>query len=134
MESILIKQLKAASKPAQPAPSLDVFLETQRTYFETLSVEEKSTLPRSQSSAELIEEIRKLGAFSSSSHERRLRNSLRKVQNFSERIEPYFETVGIIVQSHPEIASIIWGSIRGALLVPAPSFHNVELLTTLVCL
>jgi hypothetical protein len=97
--------------------TLDTFLETHNAYFTTLSAEEKATFPACQTSAQLIQEIGNLPAFSSAHNERRLRESLSKVQKFSKRLEPYFDAVGILVQSHPEIAGIIWGCIRGTLLV-----------------
>ena len=108
---------RAPSPPLPPPPTLDTFLETQKYYFDTLSAEEKAALPSCQSSAQLIRELRNLGVFSRTDHERRLRNSLGKVQRFTEKLEPYFDAMGIIIQSHPEIAGIIWGSIRSALLV-----------------
>lgn len=102
---------------APETPSLEVFLDTQKRLLATLSDEEKTALPTCQSSTQLLAEIRKFGVFSSTHHERRLLHSLEKVQKFTELLKPYFDAIGIIVQSHPEIAGIIWGIMRGVLLV-----------------
>jgi hypothetical protein len=114
MEGVL--QSLAVPKPIN-APTVDTFLETQRQYFTTLSSEEKATLSSCQSSAQLIREIRTAGLFQRSNHELRLRNSLKKVQKFAERLEPYFGAIGAIIQSKPEIAGIVWGCMRATLLV-----------------
>ncbi|RSL87483.1 hypothetical protein CDV31_016241 [Fusarium ambrosium] len=34
------------------------------------------------------------------------------VRTFSNRLEPYFATIGVFVQSHPEFAAVAWGAVR----------------------
>ena len=34
------------------------------------------------------------------------------VKSFSDALEPYFESLGILVQSHPEYAALVWGAFR----------------------
>lgn len=48
----------------------------------------------------------------SSTRRSRLTTCLTRVRAFAQRIEPFFEVLGIFASSHPEFAAIAWGSIR----------------------
>jgi hypothetical protein len=64
--------------------------------------------------------VKKLDALSQKQQKTRLSRVLNCIQKFNERIEPYFQVVGIFVQSNPEYAAIFWGSLRLLLQVYIP--------------
>ncbi|KAF2687993.1 hypothetical protein K458DRAFT_467542 [Lentithecium fluviatile CBS 122367] len=78
---------KSAGMSSYP-PTLDIFQKTYDECFAELSKEEKTAFPTCRDSTQLLYEIRKLPVFSC-----------------------------ILVQSHPEVAGIVWGLVRGSLLV-----------------
>ena len=39
------------------------------------------------------------------------------LERFTERLKPYFDVIGIIVQSNPEFSAIAWGAVRLVLQV-----------------
>lgn len=106
-----------ASSSLELPPSLETFTETYNTYFAQLSIDEKEEFPKSRSVADFIDEIKTLSNRSSTKNEKAVRGALEKVHKFAELLQPYFEPVGIIIQSHLEFAGVVWRCIRGALLV-----------------
>lgn len=98
----------------------DAFIQSQNAFLASLSPNEQALFSSCQSPAQLIKDIERLDA---SKNRRRLLRALEKVKQFSDRLEPYFDTVGIIVQAHPEVAAITWGAIRFILQVRA-MLHN----------
>jgi hypothetical protein len=41
-------------------------------------------------------------------------------------LEPYFDAIGIFVQSHPEFAAIVWGALRLVIKVPLVASQSIE--------
>jgi hypothetical protein len=39
-------------------------------------------------------------------------------------MQPYFDIVGTVIQSHPEVAALAWGSFRLVLLVREPAIWS----------
>jgi hypothetical protein len=50
--------------------------------------------------------------------------SLTRIKTFSSRLQPYFDILNIVVQSHPEWAAIAWGAIRLVLQVSERNFRT----------
>jgi hypothetical protein len=68
------------------------------------------------SGEELLQYVQKLPALSSNPS--LLRRVVGKVKDLSDVLSPYFESVGMIIQSNPEFAAIAWGAFRLVLQVP----------------
>lgn len=54
------------------------------------------------------------------SHSSLLTKCCKKIQDLSNKLEPYFEIINLFVQTHPEFAGLAWGSIRLVFLVICP--------------
>jgi hypothetical protein len=94
--------------------STGVFRAASQSFLNSLPPKERAQFEHCYSSDDLLKSIGKVAA---DKGEGRLRVHLKKVRLFSERLEPYFETIGIIVQSHPEFAALAWGALRLVLQV-----------------
>ncbi|KAK7190286.1 hypothetical protein PSPO01_04007 [Paraphaeosphaeria sporulosa] len=119
-----IEGILESLSPHVPTPDgatpLKLFLQAQDEYFSKITAEAKDALfPKGsfKSSEDLIEDLQATNALQHSNHSRLLRGSLENIKRFADRLQPYFEIIGIIIQSHPEIAAIIWGCIRATLLL-----------------
>jgi hypothetical protein len=44
-------------------------------------------------------------------------SALKTLGSFAKRLQPFFDVIGIVVQTHPEIAGFFWGATRLALQV-----------------
>jgi hypothetical protein len=91
------------------------FEQAQKEFLDQLSEEEKRQFVPIKDSQAFLSELQKLGQFAKSN--RKWTKLFRTVQRCGECLAPYFDVVGITVQSHPEWAAIAWGSFRLVLLV-----------------
>ena len=37
---------------------------------------------------------------------------IKRIEQFHDRLRPYFETVGIFIQSNPQYSALVWGALR----------------------
>jgi len=42
---------------------------------------------------------------------------VKRVKAFSDNLKHYFDVIGILIQSHPEYAALVWGAVRLVLQV-----------------
>jgi hypothetical protein len=78
-------------------------------FLDQLSEEETKQFAPIKDSKTFLSEIQNLGQSTKSRKWIKLFTAIKKC---SQCLDPYFEVVGIVVQSHPEWAAIVWGSFR----------------------
>jgi hypothetical protein len=94
---------------ASQAP--DLFLQARDEFLSSLQPSHQSLFKECTSSQELVKEVESFMGFADK-HPRLRRHVLVKVKKLSDSLQPYFDVLGIIVQSHPEYAAIFYGGIR----------------------
>lgn len=88
----------------------DFFAEARNQFLESLSPKESSLFSKCSSPEELLQDIEKFNG--ASKDKRFLRKIVQKVKTLSDSLSPYFDAVGIIIQSNPEFAALAWGGVR----------------------
>lgn len=96
-----------------------VFKNARDRFFQHLSSEERAAFTRINSPAELLLDFKRLQTFIKD--DSRWMKVFSAVKNCSDQLQPYFDIVGIVIQSHPEWAAIAWGALRLVLQVKASS-------------
>ncbi|EMD61400.1 hypothetical protein COCSADRAFT_192355 [Bipolaris sorokiniana ND90Pr] len=91
-------------------------------FLAQLSDEEKKQFIAINDSQSFLAAIQDLQKFRKSN--RRWVKLLSCVQRCGDCLQPYFDVVGTVVQSHPEVAAVAWGSFRLVLLECHPSFFS----------
>ncbi|OCL09419.1 hypothetical protein AOQ84DRAFT_375857 [Glonium stellatum] len=86
----------------------DIFTEARDQFLASLSPEEHRLFSKCSSADDLIEAI---GKFDTTKEKRWLQKHLSKVSTLCKKLTPYFDVIGVFVQSQ-EFASIAWGAIR----------------------
>ena len=93
--------------PANGSEAL--FAQVRDTFLESLSNQERARFTNCSSPEDLVASVRNF----SLPFEKGKRNKIIQfVKSFTERLAPYFEVLGTIVQSHPDWAAIAWGAFR----------------------
>ena len=92
-----------------------VFREAHDHFVVSLSPKDRDLYSRCNSAQELLTEVQKFEAVSR--NRLRGRGLIAKIKSFSDRLEPYFDAIGIIVQARPEYAAFVWGTVRMVLQV-----------------
>ncbi|KAF2728944.1 hypothetical protein EJ04DRAFT_580987 [Polyplosphaeria fusca] len=105
------------STQARQAP----FHKAKEAFIQSLGPRERSLFAKCDSVEELFDDARKIPELLKPKD--RGSALLGKLAHFAERLKPYFEIVGIVVQSHPEFASLVWGAVR-LLLQLAGNYAN----------
>ena len=90
-----------------------VFEQARDRFIQNLSEEDRVAFIGINSSAELLNEFKRFRNFFED--DSRWTKVLSVVKDCSYRLQPYFDIVGIITQSHPEWTAIAWGAFRLAL-------------------
>lgn len=85
------------------------FKRAHEDFLDQLSEAEKKQFAPIKDSQTFLAEVGKLGQLSKS---RKWTKLFAAVQKCSQQLAPYFDVVGIVVQSHPDWAAIAWGSFR----------------------
>lgn len=95
-----------------PAASpLEIFENVQKIFLDSLSARERQHFRTFPDARSMLESIQKT-VDHSATRRSRLTICLTRVRAFAQRIEPFFEVLGIFASSHPEFAAVVWGSIR----------------------
>ncbi|RBA13422.1 hypothetical protein FPRO05_02216 [Fusarium proliferatum] len=94
---------------------MDDFQQAHEEFLRQLSDEERTQFTQIRSSQIFLDEFKKLGQFAKK--HTKWTKLLRSVEKCSEKLDPYFDVVGITIQSHPEWAAIAWGAFRLVLLL-----------------
>ncbi|RAR02007.1 hypothetical protein DDE83_008718 [Stemphylium lycopersici] len=91
------------------------FQDAHTQFLDQLSNEEKKQFVIVKDYAAFLTALANLGNFRKSN--KRWSKLLGSVERCGNHLEPYFDVVGTLVQSHPEIAALAWGSFRLVLLL-----------------
>jgi hypothetical protein len=87
-----------------------IFRQAREDFMTSLSATQHEQLSRFSSSEELLDE---LGSFEFMlQNTRRGRKLLGGVKDLTDALEPYFKVIEIFCNSHPEVSSLVWGTIR----------------------
>jgi hypothetical protein len=104
------------SPPPADAPYSDpnhpnaVFERARDAFIDSLPPAAKASFTKCPSASALIADVGKLGLERKDRlWGKRLTGCIAALGN---SLEPYFEAIGIFVQSHPEYAAIVWGGLR----------------------
>ena len=92
-----------------------VFKHARDRFFQHLSSEDREAFTRINSSTELLDDFKRLQKFVKD--DSRWMKVFSAVKNCSDQLQPYFDIIGIITQSHPEWAAVAWGALRLVLQV-----------------
>lgn len=87
-----------------------VFREAHDHFVASLSPKDRDLYSRCDSAQEFLAEVQKFEAVSG--NRLRGRGLIARIKSFSDRLEPYFDAIGIIVQARPEYAAFVWGTVR----------------------
>lgn len=87
-----------------------VFKDARDIFLASIQPSEKTLFIPCNNADDLLKQLRTHDAF-------KLRQSLirkftAKIEEFGESLTPFFGAIDLIVQSHPEVAAIVWGAIR----------------------
>lgn len=110
-------QSKPPSTPTASgsSPKVDPFVAARETFFVSLGPRERALFTPCTSVTDLLTCAREIPG---QIQEKGLRVSmLDTLTRFANRLNPYFDVVGIFVQTHPEFAGLAWGAVRLALQV-----------------
>jgi hypothetical protein len=91
------------------------FDQAHEEFLNQLSDEEKKQFAPVKDSQTFLKELHNLGQFAKNN--RKWTKLFRSIQKCGDHLAPYFDVVGIVVQSHPEWSAIAWGSFRLVLMV-----------------
>jgi len=90
---------------------MNPFLQAQEEFLRSISEADRSRFLKCPSAVELLTDVKKLAAAIPKKH-RQTTKVLNSIHSFTNNLEPYFEVVGILVSSHPDVAAIAWGAFR----------------------
>ncbi|KAF2451638.1 hypothetical protein P171DRAFT_9664 [Karstenula rhodostoma CBS 690.94] len=88
-----------------------IFACVYKTYKANLPQDIQADLAKFHDTKSMIKEIDDL-AKDSLSRPSKIRKPLQMIANIAHALEPYFEVVGIYVQTNPEYAGLVWGTLR----------------------
>jgi hypothetical protein len=91
------------------------FQQAHTEFLNQLSDEEKKQYITVTTPQGFLAALQNLGNFPKSN--KKWTKLLGSVQRCGDCLQPYFEVVGIAIQSHPEFAALAWSSFRLAILV-----------------
>ncbi|KAM7214611.1 hypothetical protein V8F06_010010 [Rhypophila decipiens] len=99
----------------------DVFLGAKASFLSSLPEAERHRFTSCISAEVLILELQ--GLDSTGRKYQVGKKWLRVLENLAERLNPYFDIIGIFVSSNPEYSALVWGSLRLILKV-AMDYHS----------
>lgn len=86
-----------------------LFSEVKDSFLQSITDEERAQFSSCRSPEELVKSI---ATFLTGFEKSRFTRMTMHIESFSKQLQPYFDILGIVVQSHPEWAAIAWGSFR----------------------
>ncbi|KAJ3535986.1 hypothetical protein NM208_g6910 [Fusarium decemcellulare] len=99
-----------ATQQGSPGAEADAsFTKARDRFLECLAKSDREQYATCASPNELISQVQKFANFKDNCP--RFTHAIKCITTFCNRLEPYFDTVGIFVQSHPESAAIAWGAL-----------------------
>lgn len=97
-----------------------VFIEARDTFLASLQPRERTSFAKCSSAEQLIKEVQDNRSLSRNPS--LLKRSISKMDSLNKALSPYFDAIGMFVQSNPEFTAIAWGAIRLALQVSNHEF------------
>lgn len=94
---------------------MDEFEQARDQFLGQISAGERAQFTKIESANDFLKGIKDLEKFAK--NRGKWRKIFEAVKSCSEKIEPYFEIISILVSSHPEYAAIVWGAFRLVLQV-----------------
>jgi hypothetical protein len=94
---------------------MDEFQQAREDFFAEISAEERVRFCKIKSSKDFLDEFKKFETYDKS--KKKWMKLFKAVKGCSDKLEPYFETLGLFVSAHPEYAAIAWGAFRLVLQV-----------------
>jgi len=83
-----------------------------RNFLDSLPEPQRQRYSPCASSQDLLDGLEKLKSLSKKYESIRFSRIVASIQRVNDGFRPYFEAVGLVIQSHPEYAAIFWGSLR----------------------
>lgn len=99
-----------------------LFQEARHQFLDSISTEERAHFPSCTSASDLIKHFSAPDAFKK--NHKRWTKTLTRFRNFGEKLEPYFEVMKIVLQSHPQWTAIAFGAFRLVLVVKCDVTSN----------
>jgi hypothetical protein len=87
-----------------------LFIEARNQFLDSISEQERAQFSQCSSADAVLEHLKGLESFQNDN--RRATAVFRRIKSFSDYLEPYFQALDVIVQSHPEWCAIAWGALR----------------------
>lgn len=103
-----------------------IFREAHDEFLATLTAEERARFPKHISASNLINDIQVPSAFQN--NHANWTKILKRFEEFGRKLQPYFEIMNIVLQSHPEWTAIAFGAFRLVLQV-----YSFSLILQVVC-
>jgi hypothetical protein len=91
-------------------------------FLEELTEEEKVHFKQASDASGMMQDL--ILHCSKAKDKSKLLASCKLIDRFARRWEPFFEIVNIVIQSHPEFATIAWGAVRLTFMVTFPSWSE----------
>ena len=88
-----------------------IFARVYDTYKSGLPRDIQNDLANLSNARDVVEKFKKL-ARENLSRPSKIRKPLQAIARIADALQPYFEVVDIYVQTHPEYAGLVWGSLR----------------------
>lgn len=88
-----------------------VFDEAYRQFFQNLPQSQRNLYAPTATPQDVLDGLEKLQIITQCQKRRGL-TVFARVQLLHDRLKPYFETMGVFIQSNPKCAALIWGSFR----------------------
>jgi hypothetical protein len=97
--------------------STDIVGQAAQGFLNSLTPEESCTLNDPRSPRQVLKDVQGM-CFKRNT---KIQSSCwARIRRFSDHLEPYMKGFDLIVQSHPEIAAIVWGAFRLVITVRSP--------------
>lgn len=100
---------------AESRKTADVFEEARDRFLSSLDPADHRLFSPCASADDFLAAIPKLEDMARTASHRR--KNFKYIELLAKQIQPYFDVVGVFVQSHPEFAALFWGAFRLVLQV-----------------
>jgi len=106
-----------ANNSPSPSDSNPAFDEAYNRFFQSLPENDRKLYSPCATADDLLDGLRKLDVLSKQRQKQRSTRFLSSIKKLNSRLRPYFDVVGICIQSNPQYTSLVWGALRLVLQV-----------------
>jgi hypothetical protein len=85
------------------------FEQARKEFFSQLSPEEQAKFSPIKSAKDFLDGLKNFEKFAK---HKKCTKVFKSIERCCNKLGPYFDIVGIVVQSHPEWAAVAWGAFR----------------------